>query len=261
MPEPRPLIAVPARFSATASALRYRAEVVPAALMECVYEAGGEPLAVHPGPEHDSDEVIAARLRWADGVLLPGGGDLAPHWSGQAPHPSLYDVDVRQDAFDLGVARVVLACDLPLLAVCRGLHVVNVVLGGDLVQDMAETHHRHRRHEVALAAGSAMAAVAGPRLVVSCYHHQSLGRLGDGLRVVGHAEDGVVEAVELPGRAGWFVGTQWHPEDTALADPAQLGLFEALIDAARIRRTGSAAVRPAPGAGPRAGRVGRELAG
>jgi putative glutamine amidotransferase len=195
--------------------------------MECVYEAGGEPLAVHPGPEHDSDEVIAARLRWADGVLLPGGGDLAPHWSGQAPHPSLYDVDVRQDAFDLGVARVVLARDLPLLAICRGLHVINVVLGGDLVQDMAGTHHRHRRHEVALA--------GGPRLVVSCYHHQCLGRLGDGLRVIGWAEDGVVEAVELPGRAGWFVGTQWHPEDTALTDPAQLSLFEAFVEAARSR--------------------------
>lgn len=249
MPERRPLIAVPARFSASASALRYRAEVVPAALMECVYAAGGEPLAMHPGPEHDADDVIAARLSWADGVLLPGGGDLAPHWSGQAPHPSLYDVDLRQDAFDLGVARVALARDLPLLAVCRGLHVVNIVLGGDLVQDMAETHHRHRRHEVALA--------SGPRLAVSCYHHQCLGRLGEGLRVVGRAEDGVIEAVDLPGRAGWFFGTQWHPEDTALTDPAQLRLFEAFVTAA-----GSAAVRPAPGTlCSRARRAGRELAG
>jgi putative glutamine amidotransferase len=238
MAERRPLIAIPARFSASASALRYRAEVVAAAVMECVYAAGGEPLAVHPGPEGDSDEAIAARLHWADGVLLPGGGDLSPHWSGQAPHPSLYDVDVRQDAFDLGVARVVLAGDLPLLAVCRGLHAVNVVLGGDLVQDMGETNHFHRRHEVTLD---------GRRLDVSCYHHQCVGRLGEGLRAVGHAADGVIEAVDLPGRAAWFFGTQWHPEDTGQADP---GLFEALV---------SAAVRPAARPAPRG--VGRELAG
>jgi putative glutamine amidotransferase len=243
MPEPRPLIAIPARFSESASALRYRAEVVAAALAESVYAAGGEPLVVHPGPEDDPDVVIAERLRWADGVLLPGGGDLSPHWAGQSAHPSLYDVDVRQDAFDLGIARVVLASDLPLLAICRGLQVVNVVLGGDVVQDMDESvgHHRHRRHHLELDTGSATAAIVGGRLEVSCYHHQCLGRLGDGLRVVGVAEDGVVEAVELPGRAGWFAGTQWHPEDTALTDPAQLRLFEAFVDAARVRRGAAAA--------------------
>lgn len=237
MPDPRPLIALPARFSASASALRYRAEVVAAALTECVFEAGGEPLVVHPGSESDSDAAIAGRLRWTDGVLLPGVGDLSPHWAGQEQHPSLYDVDLRQDAFDLAVARVVLATDLPVLAVCRGLQVVNVLLGGDVVQDMDETvgHHRHRRHRVSLARGSRMADVVGSRpLEVSYYHHQCLGRLGDGLQVVGVAEDGVVEAVELPERSGWFAGTQWHPEDTVLDDPPQLGLFQAFVDAARV---------------------------
>ncbi len=230
---------MPTRFSATASAIRYRAAVVAEALMECVYAAGGEPLGVFPGPESASPDEIAGRISWADGVLLPGGGDLAPHWSGQGTHPALYDVDLRQDAFDLGLARLLLASTTPLLAICRGAQVVNVALGGDLVQDMEQTvgHHRHRRHQVAAVGGSVLADLTAPELAVSCYHHQCLGRLGNGLVITGTAADGVVEAVELSGRPAWFLGTQWHPEDTALDDPVQLALFAGFIAAAAAPRS------------------------
>src|SRR5262245_22669530 len=98
----RPLIAIPARFSASASALRYRPDVAATALLDAVYAAGGEPVVVHPV---DATE-IKARFWWADGVLLPGGGDLAAHWSGQAAHATQYDVDEAQDAFDLALARI-----------------------------------------------------------------------------------------------------------------------------------------------------------
>ena len=235
----RPLIAVPARFSASASALRYAAEVTSRNLVDAVWAAGGDPLAVHPAPTTgaDRDEDVASRLRWADGVLLPGGGDLAGQWSGQEEHPTLYDVDLLQDAFDLAVARVALSSGTPLLAVCRGTQVVNVATGGLLVQDMDELggpvgHHRNRRHHVTVEEGSLAASVVGSTVDASCYHHQAISTLGEGLIVSARAEEGVIEAVERPGRGGWFLGVQWHPEDRWAEDPKHLAVFEAFVAAA-----------------------------
>ncbi|MBM7516042.1 gamma-glutamyl-gamma-aminobutyrate hydrolase family protein [Nocardioides nitrophenolicus] len=233
----RPLIALPARFSESASALRYRADVTARALAEAVYAAGGEPLVVHPvapGAVVDDAEV-AARLWYADGVLLPGGGDLAARWAGQQAHATEYDVDEEQDAFDLAVARHALGTGLPLLAICRGTQVVNVALGGDLVQDLGERTHRHVVQEIAVEPDAVLAGIVGTTPSISCYHHQGIGRLGAGLRAVAHAADGVIEAVELAGAQGWYLGVQWHPEDTAATDPAQAGLFRALVEAARQR--------------------------
>ncbi len=227
MADRRPSIVVPARFSASASALRYRAEVGARALLEAVYAAGGEPLLMHPA---DPGEV-ATRLAVADGVLLPGGGDLHPSWAGQDAHPAEYDVDLDQDAFDLAVAAWALEAGRPLLAICRGAQVVNVALGGDVVQDLAG--HRHRVHPAKAAPGSLLASLAGDALEVSCFHHQGLGRLGAGLTVVAEAADGVPEAIELPSSRAWFLGLQWHPEDTATTDPAQAALFEGFVTAAR----------------------------
>ncbi|MGW2700322.1 gamma-glutamyl-gamma-aminobutyrate hydrolase family protein [Streptomyces sp. NPDC001340] len=230
----RPLIAVPARFSATTSALRYAAEVNARALIEAVWRAGGEPASIHPA---ESD--VAARLARFDGVLLPGGGDLAPHRYGAATtHDSVYDVDELQDAFDLQVARHALDLGLPLLAVCRGLQVVNVALGGSLEQDMGgpEHEHRHLVHPVRIRRGTLLEEATGAEKAdASCYHHQRVDRPGQGLTVTATAADGTVEGLELPGAQGWFTAVQWHPEDTAHEDPAQQGLFDALVSAARTR--------------------------
>ena len=227
----RPLIAIPARFSATTSALRYAAEVNARALIEAVWRAGGEPAGIHP-----ADTGTAARLARFDGVLLPGGGDLAPSRYGAGDiHDSVYDVDTLQDTFDLDVARHALESGLPLLAVCRGLQVVNVALGGSLEQDMGgpDREHRHLVHPVALEPGSLVARATGvEKTDASCYHHQRVDRPGAGLRVTARAADGTAEALELPGAAGWFTAVQWHPEDTAHEDPAQQGLFDALVRAA-----------------------------
>ncbi|WP_307783640.1 gamma-glutamyl-gamma-aminobutyrate hydrolase family protein [Streptomyces spinoverrucosus] len=231
----RPLIAVPARFAATTSALRYAAEVSARALIESVWRAGGEPVTLHPhapGGSCDPAEV-AARLARFDGVLLPGGGDLAPHRYGAGTaHEAVYDVDDEQDAFDLEVARQTLALRLPLLAICRGLQVVNTARGGTLHQDMGGPgrEHRHVTHPVSLVPGTALAGATGTdKVEASCYHHQHIDRLGDGLVVAARAADGTVEAVEVAGNAGWFVAVQWHPEDTAEQDPAQQRLFDALV--------------------------------
>jgi putative glutamine amidotransferase len=233
----RPVVAIPARFSASASALRSRAEVTARKIVEAVYAAGGEPVVVHPHAPGGqvSDQEVADRLWFADAVLLPGGGDLASHWYGAPPHASAYDVDEEQDAFDLAVARVALARCMPLLAICRGTQAVNVALGGNLVQDMAVAggNHRHVVHPVQVAPDAVLAGIVGTAPLISCFHHQSIARLGDGLRAVAHSTDGVVEAVELAGHDGWYVGVQWHPEDTAAEDPTQASLFCAFVSAAR----------------------------
>ena len=243
----RPHIIIPARFSQSASALRYRAEVNAAKLVTAVYDAGGEPLSMHPdvpagldAQRQDPaalDEMVRARIRFADGILLPGGGDLAAHWAGQAPHESQYDVDETQDAFDLALARVALADRIPLLAICRGNQVVNVARGGDLIQDLVEavgTDHRHLVHSIGIVDDSPLREVVpGHQMTISCYHHQGVGSLGEGLRASAYADDKTIEAVTLDGHDGWYLGLQWHPEDTADTDPQQAGIFRAFVDAAR----------------------------
>jgi putative glutamine amidotransferase len=230
-----PLVVVPGRFSASASALRYRALVNAVALLEAVRAAGGEPVTVlpaAPGGVVDLDQ-LGRRLAFADAVLLPGGGDVSPaHYAAEHAHGEVYDVDEVQDAFDLAVARWALRAGVPLLAVCRGLQVVNVASGGTLEQHMA-VPHRHVRHGVTVTEPSGLAAVVGRSASVSCYHHQRIDRLGEGLHAVAHCVDGGVEAVESDRPSGFFLGVQWHPEDTAADDPAQARLFAALVDAAR----------------------------
>ncbi|WP_131741193.1 gamma-glutamyl-gamma-aminobutyrate hydrolase family protein [Actinomadura roseirufa] len=228
----RPLIALPARFSASASALRYASEVAARALVEAVYRAGGEPFVMHPAAPFDP-----SRLERCDGVLLPGGGDLHPrHYGAATEHEALYDVDETQDEFDLALAAHALAAGLPTLAVCRGFQVVNTVLGGTLHQHM-EPDHRHRVHPVAVTPGTMLAKTLDTvETLVSCYHHQSIATLAAGLTPTAHAADGTVEAAELSdgpsGGRGWFLAVQWHPEDTAATDRAQQALFGALVQAA-----------------------------
>ncbi|MER5221878.1 gamma-glutamyl-gamma-aminobutyrate hydrolase family protein [Streptomyces flaveus] len=233
----RPLIALPARFAASTSALRYAAEVNARALIEAVWRAGGEPVTIHPTDPADTD--VAARIARFDGVLLPGGGDLAPHRYGAGDtHDSVYDVDDLQDAFDLEVARRTLDLGKPLLAVCRGLQVVNVALGGTLHQDMGgpDGEHRHVVHPVAVLPGSLLErAVGAGKVEASCYHHQRVDRTGAGLTVTARAADNTVEALELPAAKGWFTAVQWHPEDTAHRDGANQNLFDALVRATTTR--------------------------
>ncbi|MFD9791569.1 gamma-glutamyl-gamma-aminobutyrate hydrolase family protein [Streptomyces sp. NPDC059070] len=238
---PRPLIAIPARFSAGASALRYAAEVNARALVDAVWRAGGEPVSVHPyAPGGIADPVdVAVRLARFQAVLLPGGGDLAPsRYGGRTVHGSVYDVDRDQDGFDLEVARQALGSGQPLLAICRGLHVVNVALGGTLHQDMSPWRrpHRHLVHQVAVEPGTLLHRMTGTGMVTaSCYHHQCVDRLGAGLVVTARAADRTPEALEGPRPRGWFSAVQWHPEDTAHHDPAQQNLFDALVRVARAR--------------------------
>jgi putative glutamine amidotransferase len=205
------------------------------ALLEAVRAAGGEPVTVLPAaPDGAFDaDHLRRRLSFADAVLLPGGGDVSPaHYGARQSHGEVYDVDEVQDAFDLAVARWAVSEGVPLLAVCRGLQVVNVAHGGSLEQHM-EVPHRHVRHEVVVSGSARLAELMGTSASVSCYHHQRIETLGAGLQAVATCADGGVEAVECSGRGGYFLGVQWHPEDTASEDSRQAALFGSLVDAAR----------------------------
>ena len=225
----RPRIALVGRFAEHTSATRYSAIVSARALVESMWLAGGEPLTFLAAPGPDGVDW-ASRLTGIDGVLLCGGADIDPARYGQTDvHPEVYDVDALQDEADLSLATYCLDTGIPTLAVCRGLHVVNVARGGSLVQHMDEDH-RHVVHDVVIESGPA-GIEPGP-ITASCYHHQCVDRLGSGLTVVGRAEDGTVEAMAIDS-AGWAFGVQWHPEDTAREDPRQLAVFEALVAASR----------------------------
>jgi len=196
-------------------------------LLELVWAAGGDPVTLLPGTE-------AAALDWprrlagVQGVLLPGGGDIHPsRYGGDADNETVYDVDATQDEADFSLMTYCLSNGIPTLAVCRGLHVMNVVLGGSLLVDMP-VHHRHTIQQVALRSGGVDLGMGSGPVEISCYHHQAIDRLGNGMTVVATADDGTVEAVVVDAKA-WTVGVQWHPEDTWMSDGSQLALMRTFV--------------------------------
>jgi putative glutamine amidotransferase len=186
-------------------------------------------------PTDDGDRLRATLSRF-DGLLMLGGGDLDPAAYGANAAPEVRGVDPRQDAFELAALRTAMDLDLPVLAICRGLQVLNVAYGGSLHQHIEG--HKLVHHDVDVEPGTRLAALGVMRPNGHSVHHQSIDRVGSGLVVTARADDGTVEGVELPER--WIVGVQWHPEDTAAADPAQQALFDAFVDeCARVRARSS----------------------
>jgi putative glutamine amidotransferase len=229
----RPLIAVPGRLSESASALRYKALVNAHALIKGVYDAGGEPVTILPAaepgtPEESLYEEVAHRLAFADAVLLPGGADMAAWRYGQEAHAESDAGDDLQDSFDLAVALYVVENKVPTLAVCRGMQVLNVSLGGDLEQHLP-TPHMNQIHTITLHDTSSLTASIARNPQVSCYHHQAVRDLGKGLVATAWAEDGTIEALELQDADFWIHAVQWHPEDTVASDLAQQALLKEFI--------------------------------
>jgi len=225
----RPRIALLGRFAEHTSATRYAAVVSARALLESLWLAGAEPVTLLPAPGPEGMDW-PARLSGVDGVLLAGGADIDPRLYGETDtHPEVYDVDALQDESDISLATYCLDGGIPTLAVCRGLHIVNVARGGTLVQHM-DAHHRHVVHDVVVER-EVPGFAAGP-ITASCYHHQCVDRLGKGLEVIGRAEDGTIEALAIES-PGWAFAVQWHPEDTAKDDPRQLEVLQALVAASR----------------------------
>jgi putative glutamine amidotransferase len=206
-----------------------------------VEAAGGLPFVIPPLPV-GAVESLVDRL---DGVCLSGGPDLDPAAYGAPPHPKLGPTEPELDRFEIALAREAHARNLPVLALCRGAQLLNVAMGGTLVQHLPEVtgeavEHRQTgaadrlTHEVELASASLAARVLGGTEVwVNSFHHQAVDRLGRGVLAVGWSRDEVVEAIEVPGR-DFVLGVQWHAE-CLIGRPEHARLFEGLVDAARAR--------------------------
>jgi putative glutamine amidotransferase len=229
----RPAVAVTATTEVIRGVLRVRAN---ASYTDSLHEAGMRPFILPVLHPDDADGM----LEGMQGLLLTGGEDLDPAHYGTAAHPALGEVHAARDAFELALVRAARARRLPTLAICRGIQVANVALGGTLVQDIpTEWPHafehdgswpRDRRvHDVHVHARSALAGALGAEMLqVNSFHHQAVARLAEGFCAVAHAPDGVIEGAEWRGDDWWMLGVQWHPEElTASPESWDRNLFNA----------------------------------
>lgn len=208
--------------------------------VHAVLRAGGTPLLA---PRHMDGEATAALVEIADGLLLTGGGDVVSLAYGAEPHPASAYQDPVRDAMELAATRAALARNLPILGICRGIQLLNVALGGTLIQDIpteisnALGHYARavapvQMHTVDIEDGSLLARVLdAPALAVNSYHHQAIEKLGRGLRVNCRARDGVIEGVESD-EDHPILAVQFHPEEHAATDPRMQALFNWLVGAA-----------------------------
>lgn len=211
---------------------------LPAEYVDSVRRAGGQPILLPPGSE-DLDGI----LEMVDGAILSGGGDIDPHLYDSKRHPTNYKIDGERDRFELALVRALLRTGHPALYICRGAQMLNVALGGDLVQHIPDAfgnkvNHRlpgrkQVDHDIEIEPETLLAStICTAKTTIRSWHHQALNHLGEGLRAIAWAEDGVIEAVEMFTRS-WMCAVQWHPELTAEKDPKQHSLFCGLVDAAR----------------------------
>jgi putative glutamine amidotransferase len=214
--------------------------------VESIRRAGGEPIEVVPGVE--KVEHILARV---DGLMLTGGGDVDPKLYGEEPLATFEAAESGRDAFEIELSRAAVASGIPFLAICRGMQVLNVAMGGTLIQDIPsqvqgaldhsirEPRH-HIAHEVWVAKGSKLAALLadhmedGETCHVNSRHHQSVKRAAAGFEVTATSPDGVIEAMEKPD-APYCIAVQWHPENFWRTGEFR-ELFEGLIQAAGQRK-------------------------
>src|SRR5919198_2309406 len=211
--------------------------MIPASYVAAVEHAGGRALVVPPSPDS-----IEETLELVDGIIFSGGGDLDPARYGPEPHPETDTPRQERDEAELTLLTAALERDMPVLAVCRGSQVLNVALGGDLVQhlpdELGHDEHRHKPgqfadHEVDVKPDSRLGSSLGYRAPVKSHHHQGYGRLGRGLVEVAWADDGTVEGLEDPTKR-FALGVLWHPEEGE-----DFALFQALVEQAteyRARR-------------------------
>jgi putative glutamine amidotransferase len=215
----------------------FRHEKKVVAYADAAFAGGLEPVTV--------SVTNAPTLNGADALLLMGGTDVNPERYGEAPHPETDKPDNERDEIELRLIAQALSLDIPTLAICRGLQLLNVACGGTLHQHLGSLRHdpdpeperkSDPSHNVAIHAGTMLAdIIASPACPVNSRHHQGVKDLGKGLRVSAAApDDGIVEGLEMPHKE-FFVAVQWHPEDMVTDFPEQLKLFERLAESANKR--------------------------
>ena len=229
----RPIIGITGELEAARWRTWIREAVVsPVSYTRTIERAGGTPVVLPPVPASSVPGLIAR----IDGLLLAGGRDVDPLLYEQTAHEQTDPPDHRRDRFELLMIRAAIDADLPFLAICRGMHVLNVARGGSLTQHLPdrlgnESHKpepvKMTTHDVQISPASKLGRVLGASVLVPAAHHQAVDELGRGLVTVAWTPDQVVEAVELQGHR-FGLGVQWHPEE---GDDARL--FEALVMAAK----------------------------
>lgn len=215
----------------------------PADYAAAVRRAAGEPWVPVIGIDDPADTV-----RRADGVLLTGGDDIDPACFGETPHPTYEPAEPGRDAFEVALVHAALSANLPVLAICRGLQVLNVALGGTLIQDIPSEPGPYVAHslgpptrmvhEVRLVPGSRVSTLLADRAWdgrcdVNSRHHQAIRAVAPGLRVTAASADGIIEAVESPAHA-FCVAVQWHPESFHATGEFD-ALFRGFLEACRLR--------------------------
>ena len=241
--ERAPLIGITGHVTETA--LGRKVVAAGEAYVDAVRRAGGFPVLLTPASD---DAGVALALAHVDAVLFTGGKDVDPSHYGEPVLNTKVSPEPERDAFELPLARAAAERNVPLLAICRGMQVLNVALGGSLWQDIPEQvenalHHYQKTprdestHQLELVRDSLVWDLAGGRdaLAANSFHHLATRCLAPSLVASAHAPDGLVEAVELPGRE-FVVGVQWHPEHLT-ADSGHRRRFEGLVDAARTYRS------------------------
>jgi putative glutamine amidotransferase len=211
--------------------------------VRAIEDAGGLPVILSPGLSNDT---LLATFERLDGLLLSGGGDIDPTIYGEEPHPTIWGLDMNRDRAELAMAQWAAETHKPLLCICRGTQVLNVALGGSLVQDIATmqpkalrhmydqeiTPREETTHAVTVDTDSLLGELIHSNAAqVNSWHHQAIKRLAADLKVVATAPDGIVEAIEIPGHR-FALGVQWHPEWLYDRQPEMARLFHGLIAAA-----------------------------
>jgi putative glutamine amidotransferase len=214
------------------------AALIPRTYVDAVRRSQGRPVLLPPGGD---PAEAAATMADLDGLIVSGGGDVDPARYGAAADPETGAPNPERDGWELALIEAALAQAVPLLAICRGMQLLNVVRGGTLLQHLPPVvgNDEHSgttcgfgRHQVRVGAAGRIAPILGGEAWLDgpTHHHQAVDRLGDGLVATAWAADGTVEAVELPGAAGFVLGVQWHPEQGTDAR-----LCTALVTAAAAR--------------------------
>ncbi|MFF7793404.1 gamma-glutamyl-gamma-aminobutyrate hydrolase family protein [Streptomyces sp. NPDC007991] len=229
----RPLIGVSTYLESGArwGVWELEAALLPAGYPRLVQRAGGLAAMLPPDDPAYAAEAVA-RL---DGLVIAGGPDVEPVRYGAEPHPRTGPPARERDAWELALIDAALTARVPLLGICRGMQLLNVALGGTLVQHLdghAEVVGVFGSHAVKPVPGSLYAGAVPEETTVPSYHHQAVDRLGEGLVPSAYAGDGTVEALELPSGKGWVLGVQWHPE---MGEDVRV--MRALVEAALGRLT------------------------
>ncbi|MCD7441976.1 gamma-glutamyl-gamma-aminobutyrate hydrolase family protein [Streptomyces lincolnensis] len=236
----RPLIGVSTYLESGArwGVWELEAALLPAGYPRLVQRAGGLAAMLPP----DAPEHAAATVARLDGLVIAGGPDVEPVHYGAERDPRTGPPARERDAWELALILAALDADIPLLGICRGMQLLNVALGGTLVQHLdghAEVVGVFGHHPVKPVPGTRYADAVPEETSVPTYHHQSVDHLGTGLLPSAHAPDGTVEAIELPGDS-WVLGVQWHPE---MGEDERV--MRALVEAARLNTAQALSARPA----------------